>query len=72
MVVLVRVLVSNGSDGSCDGDAIFAIGGRVNTDISGKKQITSGDWAVVVVLVEVLAVSFSARFSARMYWCTKS
>ena len=38
MVVLVRVLVSNGSGGSCDGDAIFAIGGRVNTDISGKKQ----------------------------------
>jgi len=27
---------------------------------------------VVEVLVEVLAVSFSARFSARMYWCTKS
>ena len=37
-----------------------------------KSSITSGDWAVVVVLVEVLAVSFSARFSARMYWCTKS
>ena len=38
MVVLVRVLVSNSSGGSCDGDAIFVIGGRVNTDISGKKQ----------------------------------
>ena len=72
MVVLVRVLVSNGSGGSCGGDTIFVIGGRVNTDISGKSSVTSGDWAVVVVLVEVLAVSFSARFSARMYWCTKS
>ena len=38
MVVLVRVLVSNSSGGSCDGDAIFVIGGRVNTDISRKKQ----------------------------------
>ena len=38
MVVLVKVLVSNGSDCSRDGDAIFVIGGRVNTDISGKKQ----------------------------------
>ena len=37
-----------------------------------KSSITSGDWAVVVVLIEILAVSFSARFSARMYWCTKS
>ena len=38
MVVLVRVLVSNGSGGSCGGDTIFVVGGRVNTDISGKKQ----------------------------------
>ena len=38
MVVLVRVLVSNGSGGSCDGDAVFVIGGRLNTDISGKNQ----------------------------------
>ena len=38
MVALVRVLVSNGSGGSCDGDVFFVIGGRVNTDISGKKQ----------------------------------
>ena len=38
MVVLVRVLVSNGSGGSCDGDAIFVIGGTLKTDISGKKQ----------------------------------
>ena len=37
-----------------------------------KSSVTGGDWAVVVVLVEVLAVSFSAMFSARMYWCTKS
>ena len=38
MVVLVGVLVSNGSGCSRDGDAIFVISERVNTDISGKKQ----------------------------------
>ena len=35
------MFVSNGSDscgGSGDSDVIFVIGGRVNTDISGKKQ----------------------------------
>lgn len=36
MVVLVRVLVSNGSGGSCDGDVVFVIGGRLNIDIFGK------------------------------------
>ena len=38
LVVLVIVLVSNGSGGSGDSDVIFVIGGRANTDISGKKQ----------------------------------
>ena len=32
------MLVSNGSGGSGDCDVIFVIGGRVNTDISGKKE----------------------------------
>ena len=46
-MVLVRVLVSNGSGGSCGGDTIFVIGGRVRTDISGKKQyylVVIGQW----------------------------
>ena len=32
------MLVSDGSGGSGDRVVIFVIGGRVNTDISGKKQ----------------------------------
>ena len=31
-----------------------------------KSSVTSGDWAVVLVLVQVLALSFSARFRAKM------
>ena len=33
------VLVSNGSVGGGDNVVIFVIGGRVNTDISAKKQL---------------------------------
>ena len=31
-----------------------------------KSSVTSGDWAAVEVLVQVLTLSFSARFRAKM------